>query len=187
MPNPRTDGYTPAGLASPTFTTQITTPIIALTGGQIAFPAAQAASADANTLDDYEEGYWTASLTLGGGTATVNSSYDQLAYRKIGNKCYIQGGFYISAVSSPSGSVILNGLPFVTAALTEYADSSLVQCAFTGLTNALSGMPIGFIMSGESTVSLLDKVWDSTALAGDWGDHLDADCWIWISGSYITA
>ena len=45
--------------AAPTFTGQATIPTINLTGGQITFPATQSASADANTLDDYEEGTWT--------------------------------------------------------------------------------------------------------------------------------
>src|SRR4030066_820181 len=38
------------------------TPSINLTGGQIKFPATQNASADANTLDDYEEGTFTPTL-----------------------------------------------------------------------------------------------------------------------------
>jgi hypothetical protein len=39
----------------------------AASGAGITFPAAQSASSDANTLDDYEEGTWTPNV---GGTAT---------------------------------------------------------------------------------------------------------------------
>lgn len=62
-----------ANLASPTFTGIVTT------AGQIAFPAAQNPSANANTLDDYEEGTytptWTGATTnpvLGNGTMTAD-------------------------------------------------------------------------------------------------------------------
>ena len=67
-------GYAP--IDSPTFTTKITTPIIDLTGGQIAFPATAVPSADPNTLDDYEEGTYTITVTPGtSGTVTLNGNY----------------------------------------------------------------------------------------------------------------
>jgi len=57
-----------------TFVSNIASPIITgtmnLAGGQIKFPATQNSSADANTLDDYEEGTWTPTLP-NGGTVTV--------------------------------------------------------------------------------------------------------------------
>ena len=55
---------------------QITTanaPFI-LTGGRIQFPATQIASGDANCLDDYEEGTWTATLT-GATTAQIGRAH----------------------------------------------------------------------------------------------------------------
>jgi len=99
--------------ASPTFTTKIITPIIDLTGGQIAFPAAQAASADANTLDDYEEGDWTAAFVCGtSGTITINNSYKTGTYVKIGRKVTVIGYFVVASVSSPVGTLSISGLPF---------------------------------------------------------------------------
>src|SRR6056300_1284655 len=46
-----------------------------------------------NTLDDYEEGLHTvtATDTGGGATITMNTSYDQLAYTKIGRVVHVQG------------------------------------------------------------------------------------------------
>jgi hypothetical protein len=97
--------------ASPTFTTQITTPIIALTGGQIAFPAVQAASADANTLDDYEENTWVPTVTPGAGAITAYTT--TCAYVKIGKIVICYGKINISNNGTGSGSVIIT-LPFTS-------------------------------------------------------------------------
>ena len=49
-------------------------------GSGITFPATQSASSDANTLDDYEEGTWTPTLTSFGGTGLAATGY----YTKVG-------------------------------------------------------------------------------------------------------
>ena len=63
--------------------------------------------ADANTLDDYEEGTWTPSV---GGTATY---YGQTGtYTKIGNVVYIRGNMHINAIGTGSATTI-SGFPFI--------------------------------------------------------------------------
>jgi len=84
------------------------------TGVGIAFPATQSASTDANTLDDYEEGTFTAVVTMVSGTATVASGNDLMSYTKVGRLVTINGQFEISAVSSPSGVMKIT-LPFSVA------------------------------------------------------------------------
>lgn len=88
-----------------------------LTGGGITFNGDTAA---ANALDDYEEGQYTATLTcLTSGTVTVNSSYDQLEYTKIGRVVYVTGRIRVSAISSPSGAQLRLNLPFTSGSGTE--------------------------------------------------------------------
>jgi hypothetical protein len=66
---------------------QITTGgIISAAGGGIQFPATQIASADANTLDDYEEGTWTPTIT-GVSTYTTQNA----VYTKIGKFVTVYG------------------------------------------------------------------------------------------------
>jgi len=107
----------PAPITSPTFITQITTPIIALTGGQIAFPASQNASADANTLDDYEEGTWTptkSGFTEGGGGSYTLSG----TYTKIGRRVFITAKIVCSSgatLASVAVTSYLSNLPFAVA------------------------------------------------------------------------
>ena len=59
------------------------TKTLLLDGGQLAFPASQNASADANTLDDYEEGTWT--VTLSGPGGSDSSTTTTGSYTKIGD------------------------------------------------------------------------------------------------------
>jgi hypothetical protein len=72
--------------------------------GNVAFPATRVASADANTLDDYEEGTWTPIL---GGNATYNSNAGY--YTKIGNLVTVFGDMWVNVLGTGG---TLTGLPF---------------------------------------------------------------------------
>jgi hypothetical protein len=98
--------------AAPTFTGQATIPTINLTGGQITFPATQSTSADANTLDDYEEGTWTPTYAGSTTNPTVTYASRQGTYTKIGNVVYWAISIITSAVSGGSGNLTVTGLPF---------------------------------------------------------------------------
>jgi hypothetical protein len=76
--------------------------------GQIKFPATQNASADANTLDDYEEGTWTPTV---GGTSTY--AIQAGTYTKIGRKVTATGVMLITSLGTGSVSQI-SGLPFTS-------------------------------------------------------------------------
>ena len=97
-----------------------------ITESGITFPATQVASADVNTLDDYEEGTWTPAL-LGGSTAgTTTYSAQDGFYTKIGRvvtiNCYIQ----ISAMTG-TGDLRLSGLPFTSSSAARAASSGMVN------------------------------------------------------------
>ena len=70
--------------------------------GQIAFPATQNASADGNTLDDYEEGTWTPTIGASGGTITT-SSFSGARYTKIGNIVEATVNITITTVGDAAG------------------------------------------------------------------------------------
>jgi hypothetical protein len=83
-------------------------------GAGITFPATQSASTDANTLDDYEEGTWTPTLTSAGGAFSGLSYAGQTGkYTKIGNLVWVYGTLYTtSSFTGGSGLVSFSGLPF---------------------------------------------------------------------------
>ena len=80
----------------------------------ITFPATQVPSANANTLDDYEEGEATLQLA---DAASGGNAYNMVTrYIKIGRMVFLNfSAYYTSSPTWSSGNdIFLRGLPFVT-------------------------------------------------------------------------
>ena len=78
----------------------------------IGFPATQVPSADANTLDDYEEGTWTPGIAFGGGVVDITYTTQAGRYTKIGNQVHVYGSVVLSAKGTSTGQATITGLPF---------------------------------------------------------------------------
>jgi hypothetical protein len=75
----------------------------------ITFPATQVASADANTLDDYEEGTWTPVADTAGYTMTASSGQ----YTKIGRAVFLRFSVRYNNISGQNSlDVSLVAVPF---------------------------------------------------------------------------
>jgi hypothetical protein len=100
---------------NPTFSGTVTLGTINVGAGNIVFPAAQSASAGANTLDDYEEGSWTPTIGGAGGTSGQTYTLRQGFYVKIGR--YVFADYYVrlSVKGTITGAVQIQGLPFTDA------------------------------------------------------------------------
>jgi hypothetical protein len=90
-----------------------------LTVDNIQFPATAVPSANANTLDDYEEGTFTPTWSTGTATYTIQVG----KYTKIGNVVYFMLNIASSSVTSMT-LVNINGLPFTSVNLA----SSFATC-----------------------------------------------------------
>lgn len=88
---------------------------VSLTAGQVTFPAAQNASADANTLDDYEEGTWTPTLSATGCTFSYAGQIG--TYTKIGNRVLLDFRVELNTSGNTlaGNALSLTGLPFAAA------------------------------------------------------------------------
>jgi hypothetical protein len=81
----------------------------------VKFPASQNASADANTLDDYEEGDWTPTLATNGFSAGATLSSATGRYTKVGRLVSVTARLTMSGFCYPSGYVLIGSLPFTVA------------------------------------------------------------------------
>jgi hypothetical protein len=117
-------------------------------GCGITFPSGESLSTNANTLDDYEEGTWTAAITCGtSGTITIDPAYNTLKYTKVGKLVTLTGFVYVSAVSSPVGTVTVTGLPFTNGSAN--GNGAGVSVYVYGL-NTASNLMIGIDKSASS-------------------------------------
>jgi hypothetical protein len=117
---------------------QITTGgIISAAGGGIQFPATQIPSADANTLDDYEEGTWTPGINIGGSFSSAAGRYV-----KIGHFVFVTWELTFPS-SSSSSSFEVTGLPFPVGSscftgnvgITNYGSADLCFFVHAGTSN----------------------------------------------------
>ena len=150
-------------IADPTFTGEATIPTISLTGGQIKFPAGVQASADVNTLDDYEEGIFTAALTCDtSGTITLLDAYKTMSYTKIGRLVTFLGYISVDSVDTPVGRLRLEGLPFTsknglqyesTMSISPSLDAGASTSIIASIANNASTAPIDRCSNG---IKILD-------------------------------
>jgi hypothetical protein len=82
-----------------------------VTANGIKFPATQVASADANTLDDYEEGTWTPTYVFSGGNGNAVFNLSASTYTKIGNMVLLNLYFDFTK-GTASGNFTITGVPF---------------------------------------------------------------------------
>jgi len=81
--------------------------------GGIAFPATAVAVADANTLDDYEEGTWTPNQ--GSGLTVVGAFTSTGTYTKIGRMVVVQGQMQgATSIAITAGNILTSNMPFTS-------------------------------------------------------------------------
>jgi hypothetical protein len=124
----------------------------------IQFPATQSASADANCLDDYEEGTWTPSGWTGGGSSLTYTG----AYVKVGKQVTVYFKIGGTGITSTAASSTLSGLPFVPSS-TPSSDFYMGVCMNAqtnngGVIQAFTDSKIYFAVSIASTVSLTGTI-----------------------------
>ena len=110
----------------------------------IAFPATQSASADANTLDDYEEGTWTPTV---GGTSTYQAGRYGI-YTKVGNIVTCQFQIPINLIGTGSLTQ-MSGFPFASANIS----SVQTGCVSYYESLAINTIFVSFYISNNSTVA----------------------------------
>lgn len=128
-----------------------------LAGGGLKFDAS---SADAEALDDYEEGTFSAIYEAASGTFTM-ATIDDGVYTKIGNTVFFTLRISTSLTSGTSGAVNISGLPFTVGTSTQSRNGGTFISEFyrwnTNFSN-FRGIPI----SGTDNINLYKS--DSTAL-----------------------
>ena len=123
----------------------------------IEFPATQAASSNANTLDDYEEGEWTPVIGGDGGETGQTYSYQNGRYVKIGLLVIAFGRAILSAKGTITGNVQISGLPFTSE---NQGNLSVAEVAFGSLANNF----VNVIARTQPNTTVF-RIWGNTTAA----------------------
>lgn len=86
----------------------------AASGAGVTFPATASSSTDPNTLDDYEEGTWTPTVTSTSGTITTLGTVLGF-YTKIGQQVTVWASAQVINNGTGAGSLRFLNLPFAPA------------------------------------------------------------------------
>jgi len=124
---------------------------------------------------------FTATLTAGSGTITLNSTSDSLVSDRIGDRVHISGLLLVSSVSSPSGALRLAGLPIAAANLTDNAGSSGFYINVNNLTGSINVMQ-GRLQELSTTVLLTE--FNGTTTVDDVANHIQAGTFLAFDFSY---
>ena len=106
-------------------------------------------TAAGNALDDYEEGTWTPSFTLGSGSVTYTTQTG--TYTKIGRQVVVRMKILVNVASSPSGTLEIAGMPFT-------ASSGIIGSisVFGSSLAATSTQLVGTVTGSSTTMRLYD-------------------------------
>ena len=105
-------------------------------------------TAAANTLDDYEEGTYTPTITPATSGSVTTNSYTSYAYTKVGRLVTVTGIIRSDSQSSPQGDARIS-LPFTVANLTSLSGRSFGTVKVVGLSWGTSGYLVAEMTEGN--------------------------------------
>ena len=141
--------------------------VIGTSGKGIDF-SATAGAGNSELLHDYEEGTFDASLidTGGGMTVTMNASYTDLKYTKIGDICHIGGVLVVSSVSGSLSGYIQFTLPFTVKDSADQSGKWANPIAVYNTDFPTANQYGAFLMAGEGGTTALFYTWGENDAGG---------------------
>ena len=122
-------------------------------------------TADANALDDYEEGTFTVAFTGDSGAGSYGYSRSSGNYTKIGNKVYYSFYITLNAINSnASGNTLVTGLPFTSGSGNNFYQGGVIgyYANWNGVTPSNALVDINntrvYIYKNNATTSITHSV-----------------------------
>ena len=161
--------------------------LVVASGHGIDFSAtANGTTSSSELFDDYEEGSWTPSITLGGGSTGMTYSRQEGHYTKIGRQVFAQFRITLTNKGTSTGQLRINGLPFTSAnVFTSTGIDGQVHIAHDNGFNAgnVSNNAVAGYVEGGTTYLLLTTRDSNANLDTMSSSYIDSD--LSISASVI--
>lgn len=131
-----------------------------------------------------QTGNFTPQLTASSGSITLNSTNNKLNYHRVGNLVTITGKLRVDSVSTPTGTLNLDGLPFLIAVSDGESDLSIGKMrAFNFVTPIAGDCQVVCVASFSDEVILVDQ---SSGTDAPLADKVQAGSQMQINLSYMT-
>ena len=157
-------GYGPNQIAATAAPISITSAdVVELNVGQLKFPAAQNPSADANTLDDYEEGTFTPTIGGSGGQSGQAYTTQSGHYIKIGKMVVVNVNITLSTLGSITGTAQIQSLPFTSDTTANYIATG--ACEWGGWTSNFVTV-VAQLPSNSTAANIVGATAAATGLSG---------------------
>jgi hypothetical protein len=167
-------GATTASTGRFTSVTATTGNVVIGTSGQGIDFSATPGTGTSELFADYEEGTFTPTITLGGGSVTYTTQTG--SYTKIGRTVTVQVRIVINVATTPSSSVEVLGLPFASSAGQKGAYA--IFCSGMAVT---SKVWVGQVTAGVAVLRVF--TYDLGTLANPGADFVDG-CALHITATY---
>jgi len=141
-------------------------------------PTAVTGNVSSKTLDDYEEGTFTATLKGSSEPASLVTSTSY--YTKVGNKVHFEIGFENADTTGYSGDFFVTGLPFTSTG--PRAVASVIHYKTTTWSDG--HVPVAVIGTGQTQVDCLNQLSGSPWAVNQ--HSAGTGRYFWITGTYIT-
>jgi len=152
----------------------------------ISFDGATAAGGmTSQLLHNYEEGTFDITLTATSGTVTLDSSLNSLAYTRVGRLVHVQGRIQIDSVSSPTGDITFNGLPFTTSTLSEGQGRTKTVISAQAFVGSLTDEWVQLELTNGATTGSLTKA--NGAGASSIASNIQATTNLYFNFFYLVA
>ena len=150
--------------------------------GGIRFPSTFSNEANANTLDDYEQGEYDVTVTGGtSGGFNMQSNEEAASYTRIGDLVHVQGGVQIASEDSCSGNIRFS-LPFASGNNTDFGERSYGTVWLVNTSETNAGHMVA-VNNGSAAYFEIGQVSDGGSNTYLTNAHVDGS---WFLGFQIT-
>lgn len=139
-----------------------------------------------DVLTQYDEGTYVAAITCGtSGTVTLNSSFQTLAYTRVGRQVTVTGFLLVSSVSSPTGYFTVS-LPFAISNILTQQSARVAGSIIVG--GSVSSVANGFIAYGlpNETVFRVYMANSNNVIGNTSAQQLQANAEIFVQFTYFA-
>jgi hypothetical protein len=154
-----------------------------LSGGVVFGDAGGSGTPASNTLDSYEEGTWTPTVSFGGASVSVAYTANTNGrYVKVGGVVHVSGCLFLSSKGSSTGDAAIGGLPFDMLNTAEGTKAS----ATIGQLGGVSFTAYPSMLASGTALYLYDTTTGGTLATID-DSNLTDNTSIYFAASYAAA